>query len=208
MAQIVTALYDRAEDAQAAINTLLAHNFIREDISVVVNKPASLQPGDSDAPVAMDTITDGAGTGAFLGGVTGLIVGLVALAIPGIGPAMAAGPIAAALVGSTVGAVTGGLIGALVEAGLGEEMAHYYAEGVRRGGILVAVRAVGDVAEQARVLLNKHHPIDIEQRAFSWREQGWEGFDLAAEPHEAEAMARTADYYKEHVPEEQKDTRS
>jgi hypothetical protein len=55
-------------------------------------------------------------------------------------PRAAAGWLAA----TAVGAATGGVVGALTQAGVSEEDAHVYAEGVRRGGTLVSAR-VADV---------------------------------------------------------------
>jgi uncharacterized protein (TIGR02271 family) len=57
-----------------------------------------------------------------------------------------------------------------------EEEAHYYAEGVRRGGILVTVAADDDrEAEQAVTILKRHGAVDIDERASEWRKQGWQG---------------------------------
>ena len=51
--------------------------------------------------------------------------------------------------GAGIGAAAGGLLGSLTGAGVSEEDAHVYAEGVRRGGTLVTVRA--EDADAARV---------------------------------------------------------
>ncbi len=119
-----------------------------------------------------------------LGALGGLLVGLGALTIPGIGPVIAAGPLAVALstltgvgVGAVAGGVTGGLLGALIGLGIPEQEAHYYAEGVRRGGVLVTVQADEYNADQITDILNHHDPIDIHSRAQKWREQGWTGFN-------------------------------
>ena len=62
------------------------------------------------------------------------------LAIPGIGPVVAAGWLASTAAMAAAGGATGGLIGALTQSGIGEDDAHAYAEGVRRGGTLVTAR--------------------------------------------------------------------
>jgi hypothetical protein len=80
----------------------------------------------------------GAGVGTAVGGAAGLLAGLGLLAIPGVGPVVAAGWLVATAVGAVAGAATGGLIGGLTGAGVSEDDAHVYAEGVRRGGSLVA----------------------------------------------------------------------
>jgi hypothetical protein len=55
-----------------------------------------------------------------------------------------AGPIATMLAGAAVSAAAGGLIGALVSKGVPEEDAHFFAEGLRRSGVLVIVNAKND----------------------------------------------------------------
>jgi hypothetical protein len=112
-------------------------------------------------------------------------VGLGALTIPGLGPVLAAGPLAIALstllgagVGAAAGGVTGGLLGALIGLGIPEEEAEYYAEGVRRGGVLVTTQVQDGIADQIVNILDRHHPVDIHQRAAQWKEQGWKGYDL------------------------------
>jgi uncharacterized protein (TIGR02271 family) len=57
-----------------------------------------------------------------------------------------------------------------------EDEAHYYAEGVRRGGTLVTVTAENDAeADDAVEVLKRHGAVDIDERATSWKKQGWGG---------------------------------
>jgi hypothetical protein len=128
-----------------------------------------------------------------LGGLAGVLVGLGALAIPGIGPVIAAGPLAAALTGlagagagAVAGGVTGGLIGALVDMGVPQETAQYYAEGIRRGGTLVTVRSDDTFTDRVVDILNRHDPVDINERATHWRQAGWTEFDPNARPYHHE----------------------
>jgi uncharacterized membrane protein len=173
MTKTVVALYDHINDAENAVQDLINGGFRREDVSLVANDEAHAQ-GNKGMNA---TVGEGAGIGAALGGLAGLLVGLGALAIPGIGPVLAAGPIAATLAGMGIGAVTGGLIGALMDAGVPEEEARYYSEGVRRGGTLLTVRSSDDMLQRATDLLNRHHPADIHQRATQWQQAGWTGSD-------------------------------
>jgi uncharacterized protein (TIGR02271 family) len=89
---------------------------------------------------------------------------------------IAAGPITAALVGAGVGAAVGGLVGALTEVGVPEEQASYYAEGVRRGSALVTVEAPEERVDEVVRIMERYHPIDVDERATSWRQEGWTGF--------------------------------
>jgi hypothetical protein len=70
------------------------------------------------------------------------------LAIPGVGPVVAAGWLAATAGGAATCAVTGGaaggIIGSLTSAGVTENDAHIYADGVRRGSTSVSARVETD----------------------------------------------------------------
>lgn len=200
MAQTVVGLFDRYDEAQHVVQELLDNGFLRENISVVANESArgisgQRAVGDDDRESAA---AEGAGTGAVsgtvLGGALGLLVGAGLLAIPGIGPVLAAGPLAAAIgttaatvgagaLGAGIGAATGGLLGGLVGAGVPKEHAEFYAEGVRRGGTLVAVEADGMMADRARQIMQHHDAVDIERRGAEYRQSGWSGFDPNAEPY-------------------------
>lgn len=185
MAKTVVGLYDRFEDAQAAVSALVSSGFARENINLVAAdtegkfKKYVGQPGEDIS----EGTAAGAGIGAVVGGLGGLLVGLGALAIPGIGPVLAAGPILSALVGAGVGAVAGGLMGALVDLGIPEEQANWYAEGVRRGGTLVTVTTTDELADEAVSILNRFNPVDIKQRVTSWQSDKWTRFDETSRPY-------------------------
>lgn len=177
------ALYDDFEDASSAVTDLTQHAFSGEDITLLVGDPGGR---DVDGEESGDL---SAGEGASLGVVGGLLVGLGALTIPGIGPAIVSGPLAAILTGTTVGvtsgAITGGIVGGLVDMGASEKEAHYYSEGVRRGGTLVMVQIhkTGKI-NTANDILEVHNPVDIKRRVGTWKaEEGWEAFDPEAEPY-------------------------
>lgn len=198
MARTVVALYDDFASANAAVRDLVDNGFSRDDISLMAsdaegtygNYITGREVTDVETSGATEGAGVGAGVGAVVGGLGGLLVGLGALAIPGVGPVIAAGPLAAALtglagagVGAVAGGITGGLLGALVDMGIPEESAHYYAEGVRRGGTLVSLRASDDMTNRAVDIMNRHNPVDINQRATQWRETGWTAFHEDAEPY-------------------------
>jgi hypothetical protein len=181
MSKTVVGLLDDRDEAESVVTELVDSGFDRSDISLVASDTRGAyvsQTGAGEtASGAGSGALAGAGAGAAFGGIGGLLVGLAGLAIPGIGPIIAAGPIAAALAGAGVGAVAGGLIGALTDLGVPDEHVEYYAEGVRRGGVLVAVRTDEDRADIAANVLRNHSAVDIDERARGWREQGWTRFD-------------------------------
>jgi stress response protein YsnF len=161
MAKTVVGYFDTYPQAQRAVNELVRNGFRRDDISIVTNKERYTEVEDDDASGA----AVGATTGAVLGGAAGLVVSM----IPGIGPVLAAGPLIAALVGAGAGAVAGGIIGALVDAGVPEEDARLYEEGIRRGGTLLMVKADNNMAERAAQIMNQAGAVDIKRRGMEWR---------------------------------------
>jgi len=179
MSKTVIGLFNNLEEAQNVVKDLVASGIERDDIGFMANEkqaaPSRTDATREGAGVASGALA-GAGTGAAIGGVAGLALALAPLAIPGIGPIVAAGPIAAALTGAGIGAVAGGLIGGLTRLGVPEEDAHYYAEGVRRGGILVTVATDDErEADAAAAILRRHGAADIDERASEWKKQGWTG---------------------------------
>jgi uncharacterized protein (TIGR02271 family) len=149
----------------------------RDQISVVAGDSGEKYKDYASGPGTVGSETaSGAGTGAAIGGGLGLIAGLAALAIPGFGPVIAVGPIAAALTGAGVGAAAGGVIGGLTHMGISHEDAQYYAEGIRRGGVVVSVETEDDtMANRAADIMDDHGAEDIEQHAAEWKEGGWSG---------------------------------
>ena len=97
--------------------------------------------------------------GTVLGGTLGLLVGLGALVIPGIGPIIAAGTLATAMgtaaLGAGVGAAAGGLVGGLTAVGVHPSDLAYYEEGIRNGGVLVAVEATDEQVPAAEEILHR-----------------------------------------------------
>ncbi|MCJ2049835.1 hypothetical protein [Methylobacterium sp. J-070] len=173
--QTFSALYDRYVDAAAAVTKLEAAGVPHSDISLVGNKTETTT-GTGDTA---DHVATGAGTGAtlgtILGGGAGLLAGLGLMAIPGVGPVVAAGWLVATLTGAGIGAAAGGLTGSLTSAGVSETDAHAYAEGVRRGGSLLTVRADEAHAAAAARILEEHGAVDLDARAQGWESEGWSG---------------------------------
>ncbi|GJD55237.1 hypothetical protein [Methylobacterium dankookense] len=178
--QMVTAIFDRYEDASTAVGKLEAGGIPHSDISIVSNNEGDRHAGrvtSGDHHEAKQGAETGAGTGATLGtvvgGGAGLLAGLGLLAIPGVGPVVAAGWLVSALTGAGIGAAAGGLVGGLAGAGMGETDAHAYSEGVRRGGTLVTVRADDAQALMVMDILEQHGSLDMHERTQQWRREGW-----------------------------------
>jgi uncharacterized protein (TIGR02271 family) len=114
----------------------------------------------------------GAGIGASLGGLAGLLAGLGLLAIPGIGPVVAAGWLASTAAMAAAGGTAGGLIGALTQSGHDENEARAYAEGVRRGGTLVTVRADDSRAATAEAIMQRYSPTEVGTTGTAYHNEG------------------------------------
>jgi len=83
--------------------------------------------------------------------------------------------------------------------GIPEEHAHYYGEGIRRGGVLVTVATTDERSAEAVSILSRHDPIDLSHRAEEWRRSGWTRFDPHAEPYRAPAAMQGARTTREHA---------
>jgi hypothetical protein len=121
------------------------------------------------------------------------------MAIPGVGPVVAAGWLAAtavgAVTGAAVGGAAGGIIGGLTDAGVPEDDAHVYAEGVRRGGTLVTARVADSRASEAQSILQRHKSVDVTARRNAYRESGWSQFDTNAPAYTPDEVTRERGRY-------------
>jgi hypothetical protein len=190
----VTALFDTYEEASRTLHDLQAAGIASADLSIISNR----SDRSHDVNVEGDNKTaSGAGTGAgigtVLGGGAGLLAGLGIMAIPGIGPVVAAGWLVATAVGAVAGATAGGLIGALTGAGVSEEHAHVYAEGIRRGGTLVVARTDPSNVARVRGIMLSDRAVNIDVRRDSYRNDGWERVDHTGEPITTTDLGRRTD---------------
>ncbi|MFC2254969.1 hypothetical protein ACETRX_35735 [Labrys portucalensis] len=178
MTKIISALFETYADAERSVTQLEAADIPNTDISLVT--------GDVEASNSFERdVVAGAGAGAALGGVGGVLAGLALLTAPGVGQVVAAGWIAAALVGATmvagattgavVGAGAGGAIGSLTEAGFPSSESHLYAEALRRGRSLVAVRVADEREGEVRAILAKFPSLDPSTVRSAYEAEGWAG---------------------------------
>src|ERR1700680_604783 len=184
MTQTLTGFYDTYDEAKRTVSDLETAGIPHSDISIVASNAEGVHASGAGT---------GAGVGAVLGGGAGLLAGLGIMAIPGLGPIVAAGWLAATLVGAVAGAAGGGLIGGRGSAGVSEKDAHVYAEGVRRGGSLVTVRAADSKVESARRILQLHRSVNIMARRGMYEKEGWSEFDPKANPYTPAQVAAERD---------------
>lgn len=187
----ITALYNNHDDARSAVKALEDAGVPSDHISIVSYKDGKkeVEGQGNDAAEGAGT---GAGIGAVVGGAGGLLTGLGMLAIPGVGPVVAAGWLAATAVGAVAGAVVGGaaggIVGAMIESGVSEEDANVYAEGVRRGGSLVAAKVEDDKIMSTQAILDQSRAVDLSTRRAAYASEGWKQFDDRAAPYTLEQI--------------------
>lgn len=205
MTKVISRLYNSYDRASQAVRDLEAAGIPHSDISIVANNSDNWYSGNG-ATKRVDRDRDGvddraegagagAGIGAGVGGAAGLLAGLGLLAIPGVGPVVAAGWLVATAAGAAAGGVTGGVIGALTQAGVSDDDAHVYAEGVRRGGTLVTARVNDADASRLEGILDRSSLRTSDLRS-SYAKGGWKSFDPAAKPYSADEVRRERALYQ------------
>lgn len=88
---------------------------------------------------------------------------------------------------------------ALTGYGIPDDEAHFYAEAVRRGGVLVIARVHDQDAEMAADIMARHNPVPYEQRAAAYREEGFERYEEAEPYSQEERRAERERYADENV---------
>jgi hypothetical protein len=215
MTVTITRLYDDYASAEGAVRDLEAAGVPHNDISIVSNNADSWYKGSGRAGTTVsprtttgrvdrdhDGVDDraegagaGAGLGATLGGAAGLLAGLGLLAIPGLGPVVAAGWLASTALGALAGGATGGIIGALTQAGVNDEDAQLYAEGIRRGGTLVSARVPDRDRARYESVLNRS-AVNLKERSAVYRQGGWNRFDPSAPALSTDQIRKEREIYR------------
>ena len=151
--KMVTGLFKDRDSAERAYRSVADKGYGTDDVNIVMSDDTRKRyfAGETSANATTELgnkAAKGAGVGGAIGGTIGAIAAAVAavgtsLVIPGLG-LVVAGPLAAALAGGGAGAASGGLIGALVGWGIPEERVKHYEQGIKEGGILMAVKPRSD----------------------------------------------------------------
>jgi hypothetical protein len=205
MSRTISRLYNSHAEARAAVRDLEAAGVSHGDISILVSnadsaydeKTKSFPDRDLDGrDDRAEGAAAGGGVGAAVGGTAGLLTGLGLIAIPGVGPVVAAGWLVATLTGAAAGAATGGIVGALSQqAGISEEEANVYAEGLRRGGALVSAKVDDNEAARVQAIMDRSS-IRLADRGAAYRKSGWTKYDPAAKPFTRDDVLRERTLYR------------
>lgn len=148
--QLVTGIFPDRTSAEAAYNAAHSRGYSKDDVNLVMSDETRTRhfPATDGANVETELgnkAAEGAGIGGAIGGTVGAAIAAVAamgtsLVLPGLGLVIA-GPLAAAAAGAGAGAAGGGIIGALIGWNIPEERVKHYEEGIKKGGILMGLRA-------------------------------------------------------------------
>ncbi|MGE5223759.1 MAG: hypothetical protein ACM3PY_15080 [Omnitrophica WOR_2 bacterium] len=176
MTMMVIGLYPRPEDAQESVRELAGSGYNRENISFIVrDEQAEYGRRIADQqknPQAPDDDEDSQGW--LVHEISYFLNDLVELETPELGHLVAAGPLAGRMKGEASEAPSTSLLDALTGFGIPEQHARLYNEGVRQGSILVAVTTTDEDANEAAIIMNRHHPVDLDRAIEDWRQGKWE----------------------------------
>jgi len=146
--KLLTGMFRDRESTENVYNTLQQRGYNQDDVHLLMsNDTRKKHFADDDTEIGTKA-AEGLGKGSAIGGTVGAIAGAIAaigtaIAIPGLGLVIA-GPIAAGLAGAGAGGLTGGIIGALVGAGIPEERARIYENGIKKGNVVIGVHPRND----------------------------------------------------------------
>ena len=149
--RVLTGLFRDRDSAERAYQSIADRGYGRDDVDLVMSddtRKRHFSSTDGRETELGTKAAEGAGIGGAIGGSLGAIAAAIAavgttIALPGLGLVIA-GPLAAAIAGAGAGAATGGIVGALIGWGIPEERVKEYDQGIREGGILMAVRPRND----------------------------------------------------------------
>jgi hypothetical protein len=184
-------LYDSYADANRVVLALEAAGVPPSETSVISNNSDTWYKANKTAGPVVQGKNDPSGEGKAERAVLGAAIGATAataaslvtmLVIPGVGAVVGAGWLAAMLGSMAIGGVAGGLLGALSNAGISEEDAQVFVEGVRRGGTLVAARVPQAQLPQVVPMMNRS-AVNLQERSELYRKSGWQSFDPNAGPY-------------------------
>jgi uncharacterized protein (TIGR02271 family) len=83
----------------------------------------------------------------------------------------------------------------LTRLGVPESEAQVYSEAVRRGGVLLIGQVDDSHTSEVLEIIERHHPVDADERAELYRQGGWTGYDATAADYDETAAAEERSRY-------------
>src|SRR6187455_115313 len=149
---MLTGLFRDRDSAERAYQSISDRGYSREDVNVVMSDETRKRHFSGSTAGRETELGTKAAEGAGIGGAIGGSLGAIAAAIAAVGTTIALPGLGLVIAGAGAGAATGGIVGALIGWGIPEERVKEYDQGIREGGILMAVRPRND--EDASYLEN------------------------------------------------------
>jgi hypothetical protein len=180
---MVIALFRLYENAAEAVDTLFGAGIEPDSISAIVPDRDKVNRRDDGGPdiilpaIAMnDTSGSGIGSGTAAGGLSGIMTGAAPIVFAGIGPMLHTGRFGRRTTSTGAGTHVEAdedddLVAILEAQDIPREWAEVYAEGLRRGFVLIACDA-GERSAEVRNLLNQANAADVSALREEWRRTG------------------------------------
>jgi len=83
----------------------------------------------------------------------------------------------------------------LTRLGVPENEAQVYSEAVRRGGVLLIGQVDDSRTSEVLEIIERHHPVDAEERAELYRQGGWKGYNASAADYDESAATEERSRY-------------
>lgn len=176
---ILAGLYKKEDQALVAYRALLEAGFNEKDLTVLVHKTVRAQKYPKQASVKDVAISAAIGALFFviIGVVLVLMKGLGVIQVPWLLPRLEPGnePLTLRLffIVFILCALTGMLLGAAIRLILSADQAKITAQGVRRGGLLLAVNIDPTQQDTARNLLIRNGAVNVENLSEMWDQEIW-----------------------------------
>lgn len=157
----VIGIFHNRDEAQQAINELIAIGFDENQIGVVARDGEVV--AEPHAHEATEHAVQGAAAGAAVGLGAGALwgLGIVAGILPALGPIIVGGTISAMLASAATGAAAGGIAGALTNLGISHEHVDYYETAFKEGRVIVSVTT--ERVSEAQQIFRKFGAYEHEQ---------------------------------------------
>lgn len=173
-------LFKKQEQADEAYAALRQAGFTTDEITMWVQRKDV--PLKSERRVSIMDIGISAGIGAVIVGILaagiGLLISLGGIDVPGFRPDFSRGPyVESVAFGLFVvqGAITGAILGAAIRLLTSRRDARITTRGIRRGGVLVVVKAAEDRQEVVKRVLREHDAADVKNLTEKWASSVWAG---------------------------------
>ena len=181
MKNSIGGLFKKRKQAEGAYKALQEAGFQGEEITIWVHKkkvPLNYEHRVSAREIGISAAI-GAVAGGIIAAIIGLLIGLGELQIPGLSPDFTRGPylemMALALV-IVQGGITGAILGAAIRLFTSRENAKITPTGIKRGGVLLVVKADDTRKEIAERVLKESGALDVENLTEKWAANVWADF--------------------------------